>query len=114
MTEVGFTIPSRASDPTTSHLAAQEIRVTARNQRGRLLRGFVGYPQGLTDEQAAERAEGVSLNSEYSKRCSELRAAGLIAPTGETRTGRAGVQRLVSALTPSGLTRLAALEKEGQ
>lgn len=109
---VGETIPARGTDPATSHAATAAIRVTANNQRGRLLRAFRGVDKGLTDEEAAEFAPEVSLHSEYSKRCSELRAEGLIAPTGETRHGRAGVARLVSALTDLGRAKLAELDRE--
>lgn len=98
---IGRLIPSRRSDPTTSHAAEKRIRVAANNQRGKLLRAYAGATYGLTDDEAQARA-GVSFESCYWKRCSELRDAGFIATTGTTRTGRAGVQRIVCALTASG------------
>jgi hypothetical protein len=108
---VGRTIPSRSTDPDTSHEAARQIRVTANNQRGKLLVGYRWVPRGLTDEEAQVRA-GVSPLSCYWKRCSELREAGLIETTGETRKGRSGVLRMVCALTPDGLRVLAGLDLE--
>lgn len=99
--DVGRVIPSRASDPGTSHAAAQSIIVSAKNQRGKLLRVYGGVDFGLTDDEAQERS-GVSPHSCYWKRCSELRDGGYIAPTGRTRTGRAGVQRIVCQITDEG------------
>lgn len=100
----GDVIPSRSTDPETSHSAAREIRVKAGSQRAQLLEAFYrrGRLMGLTDEQAMMHAEGVSPTSEYAKRCSELREGGFIEPTGETRAGSAGPQRLVSRITPKG------------
>lgn len=110
---VGRTIPARATDPATSHLATESVKITARNQRGILLGAFAGTVAadagGLTDEQAMEVSSGVSPYSEYAKRCSELRAAGLIQETGEARPGNAGRPRIVSAITEQGQTVLASL-----
>jgi DNA-binding PadR family transcriptional regulator len=61
-----------------------------------------GRLDGLTDEQAMGCAYDVSPTSEYSKRCSELREGGFIEPTGETRAGSAGPQRIVSKITDKG------------
>lgn len=112
--QVGRTIPSRRSDPGTSHNAATAIKVKAGTQRAKLLLAFRDAPttrlQGdLTDEEAMEDAEGVSPVSEYAKRCSELRDAGLIEPTGETRKGASGVDRIVSVITDAGRTAAQAL-----
>jgi hypothetical protein len=103
----GFLIPSRTTDPETSHVAAREVKVRAGTQRARLLYAFNDYHWnaagvGLTDEAAMEYAEGVSAMSEFSKRCSELREGGFIEPTGETRAGSAGPQRIVSRITDKG------------
>jgi hypothetical protein len=95
-------IPSRTTDPETSHAAAREIRVKAGTQRAYLLYSFFKFPQGLTDEMAMECALYVSDRSEFSKRCSELREGGFIEPTGETRAGSAGPQRIVSRITEKG------------
>lgn len=97
-------IPSRATDPETSHAAAREIRVKAGTQRARLLDAFSMWTHaGATDEQAMLSTDGsVSPTSEYAKRCSELREGGFIEATGETRAGSAGPQRIVSRITPKG------------
>lgn len=100
---LGDVIPSRNTDPGTSHAAAKDIRVKAGSQRALLLRAFYSYDQfGCTDDKAMIWAEGVSPYSEFSKRCSELREGGFIEPTGETRPGSAGPQRIVSRITDKG------------
>lgn len=108
--DIGDVIPSRNTDPATSHAAAAEIKIRANSQRALLLQAFSlhyrsrlsGEYRGLTDEEAMEWAEGVSPTSEYAKRCSELREGGFIEPTGETRAGSAGPQRIVSKITDKG------------
>lgn len=104
-------IPARRSDPSTSHTATEQIKVRAGTQRAWLLRAFDrdGFHKrdGLTDEEAMDYASiqwagSVSEHSEYSKRCSELREAGLIEPTGETRKGASGMDRIVSRITAAG------------
>lgn len=109
---VGRTIPSRRLDPATSH-AAEPVTIKAGTQRARLLAAFAtdAATDGLTDEEAADLADGVPYRSEFAKRCSELRDGGHIAPTGATRTGVAGHQRIVSRITDAGRTALAALPK---
>lgn len=97
-------IPSRATDPETSHAAAREIRVKANSQRAYLLESFYRWhvKGGLTDEEAMMWSDHVNAISEFSKRCSELREGGYIEPTGETRAGSAGVERIVSRITDKG------------
>lgn len=105
-TKVGRTIPARNTDPGTSHAATASVVIKAGNQRTILLGAFAGTLAadrgGLTDEEAMETSEGVSPLSEFAKRCSELRDAGLIEPTGETRPGQSGVHRIVSRITEAG------------
>jgi hypothetical protein len=91
----------RHTDPPTSVEGAASVAYRAGSQKALLLTAFRSHPDGLTDEEAAKVA-GVSLSSEYAKRCSELRDAMLIVPrinpaTGEplTRAGRSGVSRIV-------------------
>lgn len=106
---LGDVIPSRNTDPETSH-AAEPVKIKAGTQRAYLLQAFhdqvMHFPDfGLTDEEAMEwarRFAPVSASSEYAKRCSELRAGGFIEPTGETRPGSAGPQRIVSRITDKG------------
>lgn len=99
-------IPSRNTDPETSHAAAKKIVIKAGTQRAYLLKAFSLLPDA-TDEEAMEIAYPMVLRgSEYSKRCSELREAGFIEPTGDTRIGSAGVDRIVSRITQKGLDSL--------
>lgn len=99
---------ARRSDPATSK-TADDI---ARSRRGSQLRKLliahawnVGSPRylyGLTDEEAASHA-GVSLQSEYATRCSELRAAGMLEDTMFTRRSWSGAERMIRRITPLGL-----------
>lgn len=106
--EVGRTVPSRRTDPGTSHQAAAHVVIRAGNQRTRLLAAWAEL-EDATDEEAMEKAEGVSALSEYAKRSSELRDGGYIVPTGDARTGQSGTPRLVSKITDAGRAALAAL-----
>lgn len=73
---VGRTIPSRHSDPETSHRAEKESVVRAGTQRALLLAVFVdGEP--LIAEEAMELA-GVNPRSCWWKRCSDLRNEGYL------------------------------------
>lgn len=103
LSPVGRTIPARRTDPATSH-AATLTPIKARTQRAKLLESFglLSAAEGITDEEAMEKATGVSPLSEYAKRCSELREAGLIEPTGATRKGGNGKDRIVSKITEEG------------
>lgn len=85
--EAKNTQPSaRATDPGTSHAAAASMRDTSKSHRAELLVAYRMHPQGLTDEEACDWT-GISGGW---KRCSELRAAGLIVDTGKTRPGKSG------------------------
>ena len=93
----------RASDPDTSAKAATNPASIVRfgTQRRRLLEA---YEDGivrlfLSDEEAAERA-GL-LRTGFWKRCSELRAAGLIVRTG-TKEGSCGTEVMVCRITVLG------------
>lgn len=103
--ELGAVIPSRTSDPETSH-AAEPVKIKAGSQRAYLLDEFYRWQMedGLTDEQAMEYAYPlVGPTSEYAKRCSELRQGGFIEPTGEVRVSfTTGKARIVSRITEKG------------
>ena len=77
-------VNARASDPKTSKAAARSL--DPRSQLARLATAFRDARHGLTASEA-ETATGVNW-----KRVSDLKASGLIEPTGETRinerTGR--------------------------
>ena len=92
----------RSPDWVTSVEGAQSVAYRAGSQKARLLAAFKqSYPNPLTDEEAALMA-GISLSSEYSKRCGELRQDRAIvvvrSPDGEpmTKAGASGVQRILS------------------
>lgn len=103
----------RTGDRAGSIAGARDVGYRSGTQKARLLDAFVSaWPEGLTDEEAAMRA-GVSLTSEYSKRCGELRQDGMIAEAYVApgvvlhREGLAGVPRMVSAATQTGLDLIA-------
>lgn len=102
---------ARTTDPRTSHQwNPNGMRVGT--QAHRLLQTFGRWPDdGLTDEQAMEKSEGVSPLSEYAKRCSDLRTAGLIRDTQRDRKGASGLDRIVSEITDKGRAVLARLEQ---
>ena len=93
----------RVDDWETSIEGANSVAYRAGSQKDLLLKAFkAAHPAGLTDEEAAI-ASGISLTSEYSKRCGELRQDGFISGlmssngTVSTRLGSSGVHRIVSA-----------------
>lgn len=96
----------RARDPHTSAAGAKSLAVHAGSQRALIL--FWYSIQSLTDEEAG-RWSGLAKRPKccYWKRCSELRQAGYIKPTGETRVSLAGVVQQVCAITEAGLDALA-------
>jgi hypothetical protein len=98
----------RRKDGTTSTGGAKAIVVRAGSQRAILLAVYREQP--LTDEEAGN-ASGLSMLPKccYWKRCSELRQAGYIAPTGETRLSSAGVEQQVCRITTLGFFALSAI-----
>jgi hypothetical protein len=95
---------ARATDPETSHAAAQKIAPRAGTAKAKLLAAHAAHPDGLTDREAAEIA-GVSLQSEYATRCSELAKLGLLRDTELTRLDPdTRTARMVRRLTPLGRT----------
>ena len=91
----------RANDPATSAKAAATIWVRAGSQRAKLLAQY--GEDSMTDEEAGH-ASGLALLPKccYWKRCSELRQAGYIAPTGEVRQSSARVDQQVCSITEAG------------
>jgi hypothetical protein len=95
---------ARAADPETSHQAAEEVRLSPKlgSARWRLLLAFADAGEaGLIDPEACERA-GLSLQSEYATRCSELTNAGFLELTGEKRAWTTGQDRAVRRITQAG------------
>jgi hypothetical protein len=98
----------RRNDGATSGAGAKAMTVRAGSQRAKLLSRYA-Y-ESLTDEEAG-RVSGLSSLPKccYWKRCSELRQAGYIAPTGETRVSSAGVEQQVCRITTLGFFTLSAI-----
>jgi len=99
----------RKNDRAGSIAGARAVGYRSGTQKALLFEAFVrSWPEGLTDEEAAMRA-GVSLTSEYSKRCGELRQDGMLREVEVSpgvilhREGTAGVPRMVSAATGEAL-----------
>lgn len=92
---------ARQSDPVTSTEAARAVALRAGTQAARIA---VAYRDNgdLIDDEAGQLA-GLG-HAGYWKRCSDLRRAGIIEPTGETRPGRSGEQQRVCGLTALGRT----------
>jgi len=86
---------ARDTDPETSQAAARQSKFRWHSDCDRLLGEFRrAGASGLTDYEAAVRC-GLAASG-FWKRCSDLRAAHRIVPTGETRLGPAGRAQMVS------------------
>jgi hypothetical protein len=92
----------RNTDPETSVKGAQDVK-PRRGSQTMLLLAEYAHRDGLTDEEAG-LFSGLLARPKccYWKRCSELRAKGLIIPTGETRLSSAGSAMQVCAITAEG------------
>ena len=92
----------RNTDPATSVQGAADVK-PRRGSQGMLLLAEYAHRDGLTDEEAG-LFSGLLHRPKccYWKRCSELRAKGWIAPTGETRISSAGSSMQVCAITAEG------------
>lgn len=94
---------ARKADPPTSVAAAKDPTSMVRwgSQRHKLLCTFaVKGDAGLTDEEAGIRC-GIARVAD-TRRCSELRKAGLIVNTGQTRTTQTGAPAMVCRITDLG------------
>ena len=93
----------RNGDATTSRAPLPSLAIRAGSQRHKLLKQYGAAPYGLTDEQAGQVSGLADLpRCCYWKRCSELRQAGFIAPTGITRLSTADEAQQVCAITEAG------------
>ena len=95
----------RTTDPATSRQASP---VRGGTHRAILLEQYAtALELGLTDEEAGASAAlaGHEIRG-YWKRCSDLRAAGLIQDLGLTRTVSSGSQAIVCGITQIGLVQL--------
>lgn len=89
---------ARKNDPATSKAAAGRLKPNTQ-----MARIAIAYREHgpLIDDEAGNFA-GLA-HAGYWKRCSDLRKAGIIEPTGETRTGKSGEQQRVCRLTVLGI-----------
>lgn len=105
---------ARSSDPVTSKAAARSSAMRASSHKARLLRAYPAAAVGFTDEEAAIRADLLSVG--YWKRCSDLRNAGLIEPVPHsnggflTRRTDNGDAVMVCRITDLGLATLASMK----
>jgi hypothetical protein len=100
---------ARTDDPLTSHKAITKTN-TLRwgTQCYRLLVEYVRRGP-LTDEEAAVAAGLVTTARSPWRRCSDLRQAGFIMPTGTERISSAGSPQRVCVVTTKGLELMGAL-----
>jgi hypothetical protein len=101
----------RRDNGATSGAGAKAMTVRAGSQRALLL-GQYFMSEDLTDEEAG-RLSGLDRKPKccYWKRCSELRQAGYIQPTGETRMAWTGVIQQVCRITEAGVLALGESEQ---
>lgn len=92
---------ARRDDPSTSHKAARVAKFNAGSQKYMLLTAYARNEHGLTDEEAAQISD--LLHVGFWKRCSELRNAGYIERTGETRIASSGAPQDVCRITEGGM-----------
>lgn len=99
---------ARNTDPSTSKRAAEGISVRGGSQRAVIL---AAYKNGdYIDDEIGQITGLANLpNCCYWKRCSELRQAGYIEPTGDERLSRVGKLQQVCRITPEGLRVLGGL-----
>lgn len=98
-----FAPAARTSDPMTSKLGEKDMRPRRGTQAMRLLVAYNHVDPslaGLTDEQAATAA---GLNNGAWKRCSDLRRAGFIEPTGLMGLSSFGSAVQICRITPRGV-----------
>lgn len=92
-------LPARDTDPDTSHAAAALGRLRRGSARHALAVAYARHPEGLTDEEAAMIA-GLDVRTGPWKRCSELRAAGIVTDSGERALTAAGTEAMVCVMDP--------------
>lgn len=103
----------RNADPATSKQGGKDVLPRRGSQQAQLLAVYRNQP-GLTDEEAGVKS-GLAAKPKccYWKRCSELRAKGLIEATGDTRLSSAGSSMQVCRLSAKGAEVLAGLLCDG-
>lgn len=97
-----FTPPlARATDPETSHQAADDAKRNVRMTRAQVLLAHASHPGGLTDYELADIV-GLQQNS-AGKRRGDLRDAGLIEATNIRAPGPSGSSCIVWRITREGI-----------
>jgi hypothetical protein len=98
----------RAEDHESSVAGARAARRTGRNQRSRLLEAWIAAgPEGLIDEEAADKAGLLITGVCHWKRAGELRALGYIEWDGRRRRKSThGVLSRISVVTERGMRAL--------
>jgi hypothetical protein len=92
---------ARNTDPETSKLAGKNIAVKGGSQRAQILAVYL-HGEYIDDEIGQITGLGNLPNCCYWKRCSELRQAGYIEPTGFTRRSRADKLQQICRITEAG------------
>ena len=98
-----FTQAHRDHDPVTSVMESARVQVRAGSQKSILLFYYAKAGEaGLTDEEAGIESGLHARRANYWRRCSDLRALGLIQPTGGWRLSTMGERRMVCVITEEG------------
>jgi hypothetical protein len=92
----------RRSDSKTSTEGAKDVTIRAGSQRTKLLETYASCVYSITDEVAGVLSGLAEKNAGYWKRCSELRRAGYIEPTGEMRESSTGSMQQCCRITDAG------------
>jgi hypothetical protein len=109
MKAIQLTFPSaRNTDPDTSKQAGENLAVRGGSQRAIILATYL-HGDYIDDEIGQITGFANITNCNYWKRCSELRQAGYIEPTGFTRRSRANKLQQICRITDAGRLVLANL-----
>lgn len=92
---------ARATDPITSHQAADDAKRNVKATRKQVLLAHASHPSGLTDYELADIV-GLQQNS-AGKRRGDLRDVGYVEQTGDRRPAPSGSSCIVWRITRDGL-----------
>lgn len=108
-----FTQNWRDVDPPTSVMAAASEQTRAGTHKYMLLVCYTKAGEaGLTDEEAGIESGLKAKGANYWRRCSDLRALGLIRPTGGWRLSTMRERRMVCVITDEGRKVLEGVQDE--
>ena len=91
----------RHGDPSTSTKAADIASIRSGKAKHLLGEAFLASPDGLTAEEAVVAAELTHQKSPW-HRVSDLKAMGIVTPTGKTRLASSGAEAEILAMTLEG------------